>query len=67
MKGESIMTRNLIFCAECRDGVEYTITEIPMVGKIKGIEYSYTGKEARCIHCNTRVYVPEINDFNLFV
>lgn len=65
MKGESIMTRNLIFCEECRDDVEYTVTEVPMVGKIKGIEYHYTGKEARCIHCNTRVYVPEINDFNL--
>lgn len=65
MKGESIMARNLIFCEECRDDVEYTITEVPMVGKIKDIEYSYTGKEARCIHCNTRVYVPEINDFNL--
>lgn len=59
------MTRNLIFCEECRDDVEYMVTEVPMVGKIKGIEYHYTGKEARCIHCNTRVYVPEINDFNL--
>lgn len=36
-----------------------------MVGTIKGLEYPYTGKEARCTHCNTRVYVPEMNDFNL--
>lgn len=59
------MTRNLIFCEECRDDVEYTITEVPMIGKIKGIEYHYIGKEARCIKCNTSVYVPEINDSNL--
>ncbi len=59
------MTRNLIFCEECRDDVEYTITEVPMIGKIKGIEYHYIGKEARCVKCNTSVYVPEINDYNL--
>lgn len=59
------MSRNFTFCEECRNDVEYTITEIPMVGKIKGIEYHYTGKEARCIGCNTKIYVPGINDFNL--
>ena len=59
------MTRNLIFCEECRDDVEYTITEVPMIGKIKGIEYHYIGKEVRCVKCNTSVYVPEINDSNL--
>ena len=36
-----------------------------MVGKIKGAEYHYTGKEARCIGCNTQIYVSEINDSNL--
>lgn len=59
------MTKNLVFCEECRNDVEYTITEVPMVGTIKGAEYHYTGKEARCVHCHTRIYVPEINDFNL--
>lgn len=59
------MTGNLVFCEECREDVGYTVTEVPMVGTIKGIEYHYTGKEARCIGCNTRIYVPEINDSNL--
>ena len=59
------MTKNLVFCEECRNDVEYITTEMPMVGVIKGIAYNYTGKEARCINCNTRVYVPEINDSNL--
>lgn len=53
------MIRNLVFCEECRNEAEYTVTEMPMVGTIKGLEYPYIGKEARCIHCNTRVYVPE--------
>jgi uncharacterized phage-associated protein len=59
------MNRNLVFCEECRDEVEYIVTEVSMVGAIKGVEYHYVGKEARCIGCNTRIYVPEINDFNL--
>jgi hypothetical protein len=36
-----------------------------MVGTIKGVEYHYTGKEARCSRCNARVYVPEVVDLNL--
>lgn len=59
------MSKNLVFCEECRKDVEYTIKEIQMAGIIKGTEYHYTGKEARCISCNSRVYVPEINDSNL--
>jgi hypothetical protein len=59
------MDKNLAFCEECRDEVEYAVTEVPMVGTIKGVEYHYTGKEARCIGCGTRIYVPEINDSNL--
>ena len=65
MKEVFTMSKKLAFCEECCNDVEYTVTEIPMVGTIKGIEYHYTGKEARCIRCNTRIYVPEINDFNL--
>lgn len=59
------MTENLVFCEECRDDVEYTVVEVPMVGTIKGAKYRYTGKEARCNGCNTQIYVPEINDANL--
>lgn len=59
------MTKNLAFCEECRDDVEYIVTEVPMVETIRGVECRYAGKEARCVGCNTRIYVPEICDFNL--
>ena len=59
------MSENLVFCEECRDDVEYTVMEAEMVGTIKGTEYHYIGKEARCTVCGNRVYVPEINDSNL--
>ena len=55
----------IIIGEECRKDVEYTVTEMPMTGTIKGIEYNYIGKEARCISCNARVYIPEINDSSL--
>lgn len=65
MKGELAMIKNFVFCEECHNDVDYTVTEELMVGKIKGVEYHYTGKEAKCACCGTRIYVPEINDFNL--
>lgn len=54
-----------VFCEECRNDVEYTVSFIPMVGTIKGKEYSYTGMEARCADCGSLVYIPEISDANL--
>ncbi len=59
------MKSNFAFCEECRSDKEYVITEAPMIGTIKGVEYHYTGREARCSVCGALVYVPEINDFNL--
>lgn len=59
------MNSKLAFCEECRDDVEYTVTEKAMSGTIKGTEYQYEGKEARCSKCGTLIYVPEIIDFNL--
>ena len=57
----------IIISEECHRDVEYTVTEMPTTGTIKGIEYNYIGKEARCISCNARVYVPEVNDSNFKV
>ena len=58
-------TKKIAFCEECRKDVEYTAKKVPMSGKIKKIEYHYVGKEARCTNCHNRLYVPEINDYNL--
>ena len=59
------MAPKLTFCEECRDDVEYTVSEVAEIGIIKGNEYHYTGKEARCNQCNALVYIPEIIDSNL--
>lgn len=57
--------KKISFCEECRKAVEYTVSDVPMTGKIKNVEYHYAEKEARCVNCNNRLYVPEINDYNL--
>lgn len=57
--------KKIAFCEECRKDVEYTVRDVLMTGKIKNVEYHYIGKEARCINCDNRLYIPEINDYNL--
>ena len=60
-----MMTQKKIFCEECRNDVDYMITEVPMTGTIKKTTYHYTGKEAHCHDCGSLLYVPKINDYNL--
>ncbi len=59
------MFERKIFCDECRNDVNYTVENAEMSGTLKGETYTYSGKIARCIDCNSEVYVDEINDYNL--
>ncbi len=59
------MNKKMIFCENCRLDEEYEVNKESMEGTIKGTKYSYIGKIARCTKCNSKVYVREINDFNL--
>ncbi len=54
-----------VFCEECRKDVNYVVSRISMIGKIKEKEYVYTGMEAKCADCGSFVFVPELNDGNL--
>lgn len=53
------------FCENCRCDVKYSILEKELYGTLKGKRYFYNGKEAICIKCNSPLFVPEINDYNL--
>lgn len=59
------MNNKKVFCEECRKDVNYIINNKQMEGTIKGETYNYLGKIAHCIDCQSEIYVPEINDFNL--
>lgn len=59
------MNERKVFCEECRNDVEFTVTNKQMEGTIKGETYIYLGKIAHCIDCDSEIYVEEINDFNL--
>lgn len=59
------MNERKTFCEICRADVRYTVEEKEMTGKIRGEEYAYIGKEAKCAHCGAYVDVEEITDYNL--
>lgn len=59
------MNEKITFCENCRNDVSYNEFETHMTSKLKGVDYHYMGKEARCKICNNSVYVSEINDYNL--
>ena len=59
------MNERKVFCEECREDVEFTVTNNKIEGTIKGEKYNYLGKVAHCIDCNSEIYVEEINDYNL--
>lgn len=59
------MNERKVFCAECRNNVEFSVTNEYMEGIIKEDTYTYLGKVAHCTDCNSEIYVEEINDFNL--
>ncbi|MGL5978322.1 MAG: type II toxin-antitoxin system antitoxin SocA domain-containing protein [Erysipelotrichaceae bacterium] len=59
------MNERKVFCEECRDDVTFLVTDTKMDGTIKGEAYSYLGKIARCVDCNSELYVEEVNDYNL--
>ena len=61
------MNERKVFCEECRDDVEFVVTNNQLEGTIKGEKYNYLGKTAHCIDCNSEIYVEEINDYNLKV
>lgn len=59
------MAERKVFCEECREYVEYIVEQVQTSAAVKGEEYVYLGKTARCVDCGNEIYVPEINDFNL--
>ncbi|MDD4796060.1 MAG: DUF4065 domain-containing protein [Bacilli bacterium] len=59
------MGERKLFCDECRTNVVFTINQKKKEGSIKGEKYSYIGKEAHCVNCDSEIYVAEVNDFNL--
>lgn len=59
------MSERKVFCEECRNDVNFVVTDKQLEGNIKGETYTYLGKVAHCIDCGSEVYVGEINDYNL--
>lgn len=63
-KGKTIMDKK-VFCEECRNDVSYVVASVPTVGIIKEKAYHYICKEAHCADCGSKLFIPELSDFNL--
>lgn len=59
------MEEKLVFCENCRDDTGYIVEERKLTGTVRGVQYRYNGREARCKECGELIYVPAINDENL--
>lgn len=59
------MNERTVFCEKCRDDVAYNVEEKEMTGTIRGIEYHYIGKEAKCANCGAYVDIEDISASNL--
>ncbi len=59
------MSKNKVFCEECRNDVTFIAENKQLQGTIKGEVYTYNGKVSYCNVCHSEVYVAEINDYNL--
>lgn len=54
------------FCAGCYESVPYRLESVTKEISVKEISFSYLEIQARCTECNSLVYVPAINDKNVY-
>lgn len=59
------MLKKKAFCEECRKDVDYLEKNEIKKGILKETEYQYLGKTALCQECNSELYIPHIEDYNL--
>ena len=53
------------YCEKCGREQPYRISSAPMMGRLKEEVYTYTGQEARCRVCGSKLQVAEISQANL--
>lgn len=59
------MSKQIVFCPECRQDVTYTVKEKKESAELKGEVYEFTTQTAYCEQCGKEVYVAELENTNL--
>lgn len=59
------MSKQIVFCSECRQDMTYTVKEQKESAELKGDVYEFTAQTAYCEQCGEEVYVAELEDANL--
>lgn len=58
--------RPKVFCCKCYEKTEYDIEVSEEVASVREVTFSYPKTRAKCKVCGTEVYVPAINDKNVY-
>lgn len=58
--------RPKVFCTKCYDKEEYTIESSEEVASVREVTFTYLQTRARCKKCGELVYVPAVNDANVY-
>ena len=59
------MSKQIVFCPECRQDAVYTVKEQRESAELKGAVYEFIAQTAYCEQCAEEVYVAELEDANL--
>ncbi len=59
------MSKQIVFCPECRQDVKYTVKTELESAELKGEVYEFAAQTAYCEQCAQEVYVAEFEDANL--
>ena len=57
---------NVAYCIDCDEKKAYSIKTRRVDMEVRGVAFSYVEHVAYCIECGKEVYVPEINDLNVY-
>lgn len=57
---------NTVYCINCDEKTAFQVKAQRVKLSVRGIEFGYVEHSAHCSVCGEEVYVPEINDMNVF-
>lgn len=58
--------RPKVFCVQCYDSEEYELESSIEVASVREVTFPFLETRARCKNCGQLVYVPAINDKNVY-
>ena len=61
-----LVVRPTAFCSKCYDREEYRTEVQDEVASVREVTFSFPETKAYCKACGTLVYIPAVNDINVY-